>query len=257
MGVPDGPSCPVLFPHRLEGCLLRSEGNIASRAPPPQGTWHRGVQNTPLICLTLHSLQSTSPFATGILLSQFINRGVSSPVCGLPPPERALSISPSDLFNSKSEPLSHGWAAVNSIPVTRSLCPHPPPPAKIWASRVGAGSLDGPWRVNKPLVSTSVPRYRHRGGAGSPGPGSPGPGPALAMLARRDLLTGPSGDSPCPGQDNFPQPPAPHGTLSKRGRPQTALACSLLGCGRGGLQDGHTQVFMTSITNILLPRGGN
>lgn len=157
MGVPDGPSCPVLFPHRLEGCLLRSEGNIASRAPPPQGTWHRGVQNTPLICLTLHSLQSTSPFATGILLSQFINRGVSSPVCGLPPPERALSISPSDLFNSKSEPLSHGWAAVNSIPVTRSLCPHPPPPTKIWASRVGAGSLDGPWRFNKPLVSTSVP----------------------------------------------------------------------------------------------------
>lgn len=134
VGVLDRPFCPVLFPHGLMGCLLRSGGNIASRAgsmhPLPRAL-DRAVQNTPLICLTLDSLQSTSPFVIGDIIIPVYKHRVRSSVYKLGLPERALLVSPLHLFNFNSEPPSHGQAAVNSIPVTGSLSPYPPPLIKI------------------------------------------------------------------------------------------------------------------------------
>lgn len=87
--------------------------------------------------LTLDSLQSTSPFAIADIIIPVYKHRVRSPVYKLWPPERALSVSPLDLFNLNSEPLSHGHAAVNSIPVTESLSASTLHPTKICLESMG------------------------------------------------------------------------------------------------------------------------
>lgn len=144
VGVLDRSFCPVLFPHRLSGCPLRSRGNIVSRGlgpPLPRGLGPRRPEHASR--LTLDSLQSTSPFTiTDIIIPVYKHR-VRSPVCKLWPPERALSVSPLDLFNLNFETLSHGRAAVNSIPVywgSASTSDQNPGVLRVWGLET-----EGPW----------------------------------------------------------------------------------------------------------------
>lgn len=144
VGVLDRSFCPVPFPRRLSGCPLRSRGNIVSRAlgpPSPGGLGMRRPEHASH--LTLDSLQSTSPFAITDIIIPVYKHGVRSPVYKLWPPERALLVSPLDLFNLHSEPLSHGRAAVNSIPVSwgcASTSDQNPGVSRVWGLET-----EGPW----------------------------------------------------------------------------------------------------------------
>lgn len=135
---------PCAFPHRLSGCPLRSRGNIVSRVlgpPLPRGRGMRRPEHASH--LTLDSLHSTSPFAITDIIIPVYKHGVRSPVYKLWPPKRALSVSPLDLFNLNSEPLSHGRAAVNPTPVywgSASISDQNPGVSRVWGLET-----EGPW----------------------------------------------------------------------------------------------------------------
>lgn len=177
MGVLDRSFCPVLFPHRLPGCLLRSGGNIVSRvlrAPLPRGLRMSSPEHASP--LTLDSLQSTSLFAiTDIIIPVYKHR-VGSPVYKLWPPERALVVSPLDLFNLHLEPL-HSSKFHPSYWVSAAT-----PDQNPGIKSVGPGG-GGP-RFDDPLIGAFVhPESEAR---------EPGPGLAPGMLARSDPLMGPT-----------------------------------------------------------------
>lgn len=100
MGVPDGPFCPVLFPHCLTGCLLRSGENIVSQvlsAPLPRGPRTEECRTRLSLLSHLTVYKAHLHFQSEILLAKFINTGFRSPVYELGPPEGVL-LSPLDLF---------------------------------------------------------------------------------------------------------------------------------------------------------------
>lgn len=116
-----GRSAPCCSPvtSRAVCCGLGEHCEPGALYTPPKGLGMRSPEHASH--LTLDSLQSTSPFAIADIIIPVYKHRVRSPVYKLWLPERALSVSPLDLFNLNSEPLSHGQAAVNSIPVTGSL----------------------------------------------------------------------------------------------------------------------------------------